>query len=244
MRRVLVAIALAAIGLVPMPATAQTTPTCFGQAVTILGTLDDDELNGTTGMDVMHGLAKDDDLRGDRRRDYVCGGGGDDVLDGGSSGDTMDGGSGADVLLSDGAGGVEGNDVALGGDGDDVFRADRGEDVMRRGLGNDRFVNMAEGSSDFDTKGDDVIHGGPGNDVMWGRLAGGHHDSYYGDEGDDKLDSTAIGHEPPGEADLVDGGDGFDQCEVDEDDTVLNCEEVWTGDEIYANWPANDKPHP
>ena len=49
MRRVLAAVALAAIGLAPMPATGQTAPTCFGRTATIVGTEGDDNLFGTEG---------------------------------------------------------------------------------------------------------------------------------------------------------------------------------------------------
>jgi hypothetical protein len=42
MRRILVAVALAAIGLAPMPAKAQTAHTCFGEPGTLVGTAGND----------------------------------------------------------------------------------------------------------------------------------------------------------------------------------------------------------
>jgi Ca2+-binding RTX toxin-like protein len=78
-----------------------------GQACTITGTPDDDQLRGTAGPDVICGLGGDDLLEGV---------GDDDVLDGGPGADTLDGGGGTDLLF-----GGSGEDVLLGGDGGDYL---------------------------------------------------------------------------------------------------------------------------
>jgi Ca2+-binding RTX toxin-like protein len=75
------------------------------------------------------------------------------------------------------------------------------------------------------------MRGGPGEDELYG---GTGDDSMSGDEGADEmrggadsdfLFATVFTEEQP---DVVDGGDGFDQCIVDANDTVRNCERTET----------------
>lgn len=201
------------------PATAQTTYTCFGLEATILGTPEDDELWGTNGIDVMAAFGGNDLVVGDRRRDFMCGGAGNDFMSGGGSGDSLDGSTGADYLTAS-----EGNDTLIGGDGDDYFQTYSGDDRAYGGPGNDVFDILDANSNDHTH---DVIHGGPGNDKVYSQGDGGGSDDLYGDDGDDRLDSTAgtLGSEAGG-PDLVDGGEGYDKCFVDAVDEVLNCEDV------------------
>ena len=229
MRRTILVLALAAVGLMPMPATAQTAPTCFGQHPTFLGTPDVDRFRGTNGIDVMHGLGGGDFLNGLRGGDLLCGGGGDDFMVGEYNGDKMDGGAGADALTS-----AEGNDLVLGGDGDDYLTSRGGEDLLYGGPGNDRLGLTMEQPGDLHNH--DVVHGGTGNDRLGHQGDWGGTDYFYGDDGDDVIFSTAGssgGNEPPGNADRVDGGAGYDVCEVDPDDRVLNCEEITILDEDW-----------
>ena len=80
------------------------------------------------------------------------------------------------------------------------------------------------------TEGVDYLQGTSGNDVLCGR---GHLDVIYdfvggtdtldGEEGDDYL----LEHDGKG-GDTIDGGPGNDFCMADKQDTVVNCEQVYT----------------
>ena len=230
MRRGLAVITIAAVGLLPMPATAQTAPTCFGMEVTILGTEGPDgSLRGTEGPDVMHGLGGDDWMNGWLLRDWMCGGEGDDNMNGEQSHDFMDGGLNADQMR-----GGPGNDKLFGGPGPDgLIDWGWGADYMDGGPGND---GLANSSDEPDRPSSDTLLGGHGNDVVtmspfgsvrrpfWGK------DVIRGGTGDDELWSTSDyeQHQPeePGQEDTVNGGDGTDTCYVDADDTVTGCEQV------------------
>ena len=160
----------------------------------------------------MHGLGAGDFLNGLRGGDLLCGGGGDDFMIGEYNGDKMD-----------------------GGDGDDFLTSRGGEDVLYGGPGNDRLGLTMEQPGDLHNH--DVVHGGTGNDRLGHQGDWGGTDYFYGDDGDDVISSTAGssgGNEPPGNADRVDGGAGYDVCEVDPDDRVSNCEEITILDE---DWP-------
>ena len=239
MRRILVAAALAAVGLMPMPATGQTAPTCFDKTVTILGTEGSDDLRGTEGSDVMHGLGGGDQMMGtgvsEARdgRDWMCGGDGDDIMRGEAGHDFMDGGLNTDNLR-----GGPGNDKLFGGPGPDYLADERwGADHVNGGLDNDELTNFDD---QLQHPNGDTFLGGHGNDVVlmvrrqplvkgqaWGK------DVIRGGTGDDELWGTwtpFLGsehkHEAPGNEDTVDGGSGIDTCYVNLDDTVVNCEHV------------------
>lgn len=98
------------------------TPTCDGEAATLLGSDGPDTLVGGPGTDVIVGLGDDDVLVGGGGYDTLCGNGGDDVLRGGLGADVLLGGAGDDTLLGGG-----GNDVLIGGGG--------GDDVCDGGAG-------------------------------------------------------------------------------------------------------------
>ena len=153
-----------------------TTPTCFGQPATIVGTPGDDYLEGTPGDDVIHGLGGNDTIEelwgGD---DLICGGTGDDRLwgslgndrlHGGPGNDGLDGGGGQDVLV-----GGFGNDTLRGGPGNDVLYGEEGNDTLHGGPGDDRL----EGGP-----GDDLLYGGPGNDRFLGGFGTDTCDGTYG----------------------------------------------------------------
>ena len=180
MRRVLAVIAIAATGLLPMPATAQTAPTCFGKAATIVGTEGNDTLSGTTGTDVIAALDGDDTVLGwhdpeatyphvpalPDEMDYICGGAGGgnagdprERLWGGYGRDRIRGGGGADALY----GGV-GNDVLEGGSGNDDIHGEGGHDRLFAEGGHEIYANHLDGGT-----GDDYLEGRLGvRDVFWG----------------------------------------------------------------------------
>jgi hypothetical protein len=84
----------------------------------VLGTGDDDVLNGTGAGDGIFGLIGDDRLSGLGDDDCLHGGKGADRLDGGDGDDTLRGNGGRDVLV-----GGAGSDVLLGGIDRDTVRA-------------------------------------------------------------------------------------------------------------------------
>jgi hypothetical protein len=83
----------------PENAARAATPTCLGQAATVVGTSADDTLPGTPGDDVIVGRRGDDVIRGGGGNDLICGNGGADTLRGGDGDDTLSGGARKDDLL-------------------------------------------------------------------------------------------------------------------------------------------------
>lgn len=202
MQRILVAMALAAIGLAPMPAAAQTAPECFGRTATVVGSEGADTLSGTTGSDVIVALDGDDTVLGwhdpeatsphvpalPDEMDYICGGAG-----GGNAGDPRErlwGGYGRDRI-----GGGSGADVLYGGNGNDVLEGGSGNDYVYGQSGHDR------------------IFGGGGHEIYDDHLVGG--------TGDDYLEGRL------GAEDVFSGGSGYDTCVVGPEDIVRDdCEEI------------------
>lgn len=93
------------------------------------GSAFDDRITGLGGNDVIDGGAGADTLIGGGGNDALNGAAGNDVLKGGGGDDTLNAGSGDDTLVGGG-----GNDVMDGGEGSDVYRAllqDAGSDVYQ-----------------------------------------------------------------------------------------------------------------
>lgn len=175
---------------------------------TLVGTEDDDVIDGGAGDDNISGL------------------GGDDELYGGLGNDTIDGGDGDD-LISDG----QGNDNVMDGAGDDRFIAFTGNDIIDGGAGTDtvdysllgsaltvdlrisgpQFISNAGGTDTLISienvvggKGGDTIYGSvgaadnvldgfTGNDFLYGLsgddtiIGGAGNDTLRGNNGDDLL---------------------------------------------------------
>ncbi len=91
--------------------------------------------------------------------------------------DALVGGDGRDILFGD-----AGNDDILAGDGADMAFGDEGDDRIF-GQGGDDYLNAGAGS--------DTVFGGDGNDVIVAQVGDGN-DVYYGDDGSDTLDMSAI----------------------------------------------------
>jgi hypothetical protein len=137
----------------------------------IVGTRDDDVLNGTSagdlilgrrgndrifgrgGEDCLEGEGGRDRLSGGAREDEVDGGAGDDVAEGNGGDDRIDGGRGGDRLSGDG-----GDDRLDGDRGDDRIDATGGRDRVFGGNGGDR-IDAEDGKRDrIDCgRGDDVV---------------------------------------------------------------------------------------
>jgi len=90
----------------------QRSATCGGEAATIVGTGDDDNIRGTTGHDVIVARGGDDLVRALSGHDTVCGGAGNDLLSGGRGNDLLSGQRGNDVLR-----GGPGNNTLVPGPG-------------------------------------------------------------------------------------------------------------------------------
>ncbi|MDV2994808.1 MAG: hypothetical protein N4J56_004462 [Chroococcidiopsis sp. SAG 2025] len=94
--------------------------------VRIIGTAQDDMLNGTDAKDLLLGLTGNDTLGGFLNEDVLDGGEGDDIINGNQGNDRLWGQAGNDILSGD-----DGNDVLYGG---------AGSDTLTGGTGKDRFV--------------------------------------------------------------------------------------------------------
>jgi Ca2+-binding RTX toxin-like protein len=76
----------------------------------------------------------------------------------------------------------------------------------------------------FGENGNDELYGGTGDDGMEGDEGT---DEHYGGPGNDFIDAADL--ESVDTPDLVNGGDGFDVCKVNENDApVVNCERIET----------------
>lgn len=111
--------------------------------ITLNGTNQNDNLNGTSGNDIINGLNGQDTILGNAGNDSLVGENGEDLLSGGTGNDTLLGGNGNDTLNGD-----DGNDTLIGGNG---------KDLLVGGAGND-FLNGGEA--------DDNLTGGTGNDIF------------------------------------------------------------------------------
>ena len=108
----------------------------------ILGTEEDDFLNGTPDSERIIGLGGDD---------FLNGGAGEDKLEGNEGSDFLNGDEGNDVLSgdagTDGLNGNDGNDTLSGGPGDDFAVGGTGDDVYMFGAGDGvDFVSDEEGA--------------------------------------------------------------------------------------------------
>ncbi len=115
--------------------------TCEGLPATIVGTEDDDFLEGTDGPDVIVGLGGDDFIHSRNGNDIVCAGPGNDT-----------------VYTRNGA------DIINGDDGNDRLSGGGNSDVIRGGAGNDYILGGGHDDSLFGDDGDDLLNGGPGLD--------------------------------------------------------------------------------
>ena len=127
----------------------------------MIGTSNNDTLNGTPGRDCIVGLGGQDILRGNLGDDIIFGGDGDDSIEGQAGNDEIFAGSGQDVVRG-GAGndrlfGEDGDDFVLGGDGNDLLSGGQGQDRLFGDAGND-FLNGDQG--------DDRLFAGDGNDRL------------------------------------------------------------------------------
>jgi Ca2+-binding RTX toxin-like protein len=103
-------------------------PGCNGLAATIVGTGQNNVINGTDGRDVIVALAGADTVNGKGGDDVICGGDGPDLIYGGDGKDWIDGGASPDDLN-----GGNGDDFLDGGLHNDSLRGDGGRDTCVSG---------------------------------------------------------------------------------------------------------------
>lgn len=197
---------------------------------TVVGTRNNDILEGGDGNDELFGLRGHDVMFGDDGEDQLSGGPGHDILFGGRDADVIDGAEGNDLIVGehghDRLEGKAGNDFILGGGGRDTMSGGRGNDLLRgnggfdtnqeyfsgaievsrsglngAAVGSDRMF-MVEQVVLTGTNGAEFVHGGGfvGQLVVF---AGGGDDTLIGGRGPDVL----FGEDGD---DRIDGRDGDD----------------------------------
>jgi Ca2+-binding RTX toxin-like protein len=184
-----------------------------------------DVLEGGTGVDTLDGGVDNDEIWGGDGGDTINGGDGDDALYGchwdgcggdDSGADTINGDAGQDELYGQG-----GHDVLNGGADDDRIAGNDGDDQINGGSGDDYGL--------YGGNGNDVIHGGDGNDGDDGNIDGGDgNDLVFGDAGNDDLEG-GFGD------DLVDGGAGDDDFDATSLQFFLNEESTHYTDRDPGN---------
>jgi Ca2+-binding RTX toxin-like protein len=135
--------------------------TCMGMPATIVGTDQNDVLNGTSGADAIVGLRGNDVINGLGGNDIICSGLGLDSINGGDGDDKLLGGNENDLI--DGAAGI---DLIWGGTGWDRLIGGMGNDTIRGGIGNDRLFGGDGDDSLFGQEGLDRLDGGAGQNLL------------------------------------------------------------------------------
>lgn len=130
-------------------------------AASLIGTKNDDILEGTALRDVITGRDGNDTIIGFLGDDFLEGQNGDDILFSGQGSDLLIGNSGFDTLFGD-----IGVDTVYGGPESDVIFGNNDQDTL------------------FGDSADDSIYGGQGNDSL---IGGTGSDLLLGDRGDDTL---------------------------------------------------------
>jgi Ca2+-binding RTX toxin-like protein len=168
-----------------------------------------DTLSGDPGNNLLYGIGGDDTLNGRYGNDQVTGGYGNDSLDGGVGDDFLWGDNRAPGLY----GGVGGNDTLYGGIGIDKMYGGLGDDRINGGAGNDvmyaeySFFSSSLFYSPNPLGGNDIVHGGYGNDIIGSR---GGADLLFGQGGNDVIFSQSG-------VSFVNGGSGDDRLTTTQD---------------------------
>ena len=243
-----VALAVAALAVLPGPASADEPVRCGGQIATIVGGPGPDPLVGTAGRDVIAALGGND---------RVWAGPGDDLICLGDGNDTLTGGAGDDLLFVDDV--PDGADAFAGGTGVDtaeysgratplaVSLDNRDDDGARDerdnihvdvenvdgGRGRDTLRGSAEDNLLRGGDGGDVIESGSGDDVLRGSLGddifvpGFGDDSVSGGDGNDR----AVAEAGVDGADRYQGGSGRD---------IMSYAARTTAIQVFVDGAAND----
>ena len=188
----------------------------------IIGTTNDDTIDGGAGLDTLLGGNGNDTIFGGTEADAINGQAGDDSILGQDGNDTLAGGLGNDVISGglgqDAINGNEGADTLSGDDGRDTISGGAGNDSIDGGLGKDSL----SGGDDNDT-----IDGGFNDDTITGDAGA---DLIFGNHGNDSIDAGTG-------ADTVNGGDGNDTIFGGDDKDLLGGGD---GDDVINGGQGND----
>ena len=177
----------------------------------LIGTPDEDIINGYAGNDELIALGADDVLNGGEDHDFLRGNDGNDELHGDDGDDYLNGNSGDDLL--DGGAGYDRATFFTGATaGVTVDLTIAGPQAT--GQGNDTLVGIEHVSG---TAYNDVLTGDGGDNWLWGStsrdadgvVTGLNNDTLSGGGGDDLLTVGGGDH-------LLDGGDGIDTVRYSE----------------------------
>jgi Ca2+-binding RTX toxin-like protein len=188
---------------------------------------DEDDAVGVVSPGSIAGTAVADILLGTASGDVIIALGGDDILRGQADDDFLSGGAGRDMVF----GGIGNDDILGGGDADmlygdagsDRIFGDEGDDLIDAGIGNDH------------------VQGGAGNDTILA-VAGDGDDSYWGNEGVDTLDISAITANITANLGTGAGGRGSAGSSQSGSDALWGIENIVTGsgnDVITASSAVN-----
>lgn len=173
----------------------------------IIGSLHNDEFQGSDGDDRFHANDGNDNFFGHDGNDFVDGGQGDDNLHGDGGNDNLNGGDGNDQLY-----GGDGTDYLVGGAGNDIIDGGNGDDVVSYefdpfGINANLFNGtVSDGYGGFDTVTNvKFLAGSQFDDFIVGRLVD---DSFRGNGGNDTIDGG-------GGTDSVDHFNAFAGVSVD-----------------------------
>jgi hypothetical protein len=166
----------------------------------IIGTSNNDTINGTAAAECIVGLGGQDIINGNGGDDIIFGGDGDDTINGGDGNDQIFGGSGQDTIH-----GNAGNDQIAGEDGDDVLAGDAGNDTISGGQGQDRITGGDGDDVLTGDAGDDRLDGGNGNDSLSDCT---NHNVFVGGTGTNSCQGSTTG----------DASSSFTGCQ-----TVISC---------------------
>lgn len=166
-----------------------TTPGCYGQLATMVGTAGNDVLTGTAGPDVIAGLGGNDTIDGLGGADRICGNDGSDSLRGGPGADYLDGGSGVNIADYQNAPSAVtldlSTDPGTASTGDGLDPALLSIQTVRGSSYGDSLTGSDYAETLIGNKGDDVLKGLGGNDTLRG---GPGADSLDGGAGTDTAD--------------------------------------------------------
>lgn len=139
-----------------------------------------------------------DKFHGNDIFNIVAGGSGRDTIYGGLADDSLIGNQGSDRLYAG-----RGNDHVYGREGNDSIEGGRGDDTLSGNAG------------------DDTLRGQDGNDRMIGSAGS---DRLLGGAGNDRF--LFDQYDVPGSVDTLNGGDGNDFAEIDDEDTLISIESM------------------
>ncbi|QSJ14831.1 tetratricopeptide repeat protein [Nostoc sp. UHCC 0702] len=166
--------------------------------ITLIGTLNDDNLVGGDGNDLLNGKEGNDNLIGNAGNDNLIGGTGNDTLDGGTGNDTLDGGIGndtyivnniADTIIENISSGIDtvkaSIDFSIAGLANVENLVLVGNAITATGNSlNNTITGNAQNNILNGNAGNDLLDGGAGNDTL---IGGAGSDIYTVDSIDDMI---------------------------------------------------------